>query len=88
MYSCELHVVIRVNAARPCGKSLWDCRTPCMCPCAGGSVSMDFVTDLPVTPADSIWVVVDRLSKLVHLEPCKKTISVEGTAKLYERAVF
>ena len=54
------------------------------------SVSMDFVTDLPVTPAgnDSIWVVVDRLSKLVHLEPCKKTISAEGTAKLYERAIF
>ena len=51
---------------------------------------MDSVTDLPITPAgnDSTWVVVDRLSKLVHLEACKKTISAEGTAKLYERAVF
>ena len=54
------------------------------------SVSMDFITDLPVTPNgnDSIWVVVDRLSKLVHLEPCKKTITAAQTAKLYERAVF
>ena len=54
------------------------------------SVSMDFVTDLPVTPQgnDSIWVVVDRLSKLTHLEPCKKTITAEGTAKMFERAVF
>ena len=54
------------------------------------SVSMDFVTDLLVTPRgnDSIWVVVDRLSKLTHLEPCKKTITAEGTAKMFERAVF
>ena len=51
---------------------------------------MDFVTDLPVTSQgnDSIWVVVDRLSKLTHLEPCKKTITAEGTAKMFERAVF
>ena len=53
-------------------------------------VSMDFITDLPVTKQghDAIWVVVDLLSKMVHLEPCKKTITAEGTAELYEKAIF
>ena len=54
------------------------------------SVSMDFVTGLPNTPQgnDSIWVVVDRLTKLIHLEPCKKSITAEETAMLYQKAVF
>jgi len=56
------------------------------------SVSLDFVTDLPVTPAphryDSIVVFVDRLSKMVHLAPCKKTITAPEVATIMEREVF
>ena len=54
------------------------------------SVSVDFITDLPV-PAqghDAIWVVVDRLSKMVHLVAIKKSITAEQVAKVYEREVI
>ena len=54
------------------------------------SVSMYFVTGSPTTPQgnDSIWIVVDRLTKLVHPEPCKKSITAVETAMLYQTAVF
>ncbi|CAO3619736.1 unnamed protein product [Cunninghamella blakesleeana] len=48
------------------------------------SISMDFVTDLPVSNGfDSILVIVDRLTKMGHFIPCKKTINSEETASLY-----
>jgi hypothetical protein len=36
---------------------------------------MDFITGLPTTPKgnDSIWVIVDRLTKLAHFLPVKIT---------------
>ena len=51
---------------------------------------MDLVTDLPVTSEgnDSIFVVVDRLSKMVHLEAIRKTISAQGLAAVYASRVF
>jgi len=41
------------------------------------SVSMDFITHLPVTPAghDSVLTIVDRFSKFVILVPCTETIT-------------
>jgi hypothetical protein len=38
-------------------------------------ISMDFITDLPTTPKgnDSIWVIVDRLTKSAHFLPVKMT---------------
>nr|GFA19454.1 hypothetical protein [Tanacetum cinerariifolium] len=46
---------------------------------------MDFVSGLPRTPSgyDSIWVIVDRLTKSAHLLPMKKTDSIEKLAQLY-----
>ncbi|MGL4848123.1 MAG: reverse transcriptase domain-containing protein, partial [Clostridium sp.] len=40
-------------------------------------ISMDFVTNLPVSKQgnDSVLVVIDMLSKMAHLIPCKNTIS-------------
>jgi hypothetical protein len=54
------------------------------------SVSMDLITDLPCTANghDAIWVVVDRLSKMVHLQPTRKTVTAEQLALLYEQTVF
>jgi hypothetical protein len=54
------------------------------------SLSMDFVVDLPTTDQqhDSIMVVVDRLTKMVHLAPCKKTATAADVAWLFVNHVF
>jgi hypothetical protein len=45
---------------------------------------MDFITDLPTSKGyNSLFVVVDRLSKAVIVTPCNKTITAEGIAQLY-----
>jgi hypothetical protein len=49
------------------------------------SVGMDLVTDLPVTESnrDSIAVFVERLSKMVHLAPCRKDITAEQFTDIF-----
>ena len=48
-------------------------------------VSLDFITDLPVTRngKDSILTVVDKATRMVHLLPCKKSITAAETAKIF-----
>ncbi|KAJ9548163.1 LOW QUALITY PROTEIN: hypothetical protein OSB04_020706 [Centaurea solstitialis] len=48
-------------------------------------VTMNFVTKLPRTPkgCDTIWVIVDRLSKSTHFLPMKETYFMERLARLY-----
>uniref|UniRef100_A0A2N9GSB9 Integrase catalytic domain-containing protein n=2 Tax=Fagus sylvatica TaxID=28930 RepID=A0A2N9GSB9_FAGSY len=48
-------------------------------------ISMDFVTGFPRTPSgnDSIWVIVDRLTKSAHFLAIKVGLSLERLAKLY-----
>ena len=55
----------------------WDC------------ISMDFVTSLPNTKSnhDTIWVVVDRLTKSAVFIPMKETWSMEQLAKAYIKYV-
>ncbi|KAH0706582.1 hypothetical protein KY289_011658 [Solanum tuberosum] len=52
-------------------------------------VNMDFVVGLPRTRRqhDSIWVIVDRMTKSAHFLPIKITFSVENYAKLYIKEV-
>ena len=55
------------------------------------SVSMDFVTSLPVSGTlkyDSILTVVDRLTKLCLFFPCHSTITGMETARLLHTNVF
>jgi hypothetical protein len=53
-------------------------------------VSMDFIVGLPRTQRgyDSIWVIVDRLTKVAHFLPVKSTYSSARLTELYmERIV-
>jgi hypothetical protein len=54
------------------------------------SFSMDLVVDLPQTEAgyDSVCVFVDRLTKMTHLAPCKKTDTAKDIVQLFIREVF
>lgn len=51
---------------------------------------MDFITSLPKTAGghDGIFVVVDRLSKRVHLAPISMTITAPQFAKVFADVVF
>ena len=52
-------------------------------------VSMDLVTDLPLCCGhDSVFVVVDRLTKYIILSPCKKTVTAPPLAKLFVKKVY
>nr|GFA27813.1 reverse transcriptase domain-containing protein [Tanacetum cinerariifolium]GFA44024.1 reverse transcriptase domain-containing protein [Tanacetum cinerariifolium] len=53
------------------------------------NVTMDFVTGLPRTPSgyDSIWVIVDRLTKSAHFLPKKKTDNIQKLAELYLKEI-
>ncbi|KAD7477792.1 hypothetical protein E3N88_00928 [Mikania micrantha] len=48
-------------------------------------ISMDFITKLPRTSHnhDSIWVIVDRLTKSAHFLPIREDYSMDRLAKLY-----
>ena len=48
-------------------------------------IAMDFVIGLPHTTSgfDSIWVIVDRLTKSAHFLPVKKTYSTDRLARMY-----
>jgi hypothetical protein len=53
------------------------------------SISMDFITNLPPSNSyDSILVMVDCLTKMAHFIACTKTITSEGTTKLFLDHVF
>ncbi|KAD7476890.1 hypothetical protein E3N88_00026 [Mikania micrantha] len=48
-------------------------------------ISMDFITKLPRTSRnhDSIWVIVDRLTKSAHFLPIREDYTMDRLAKLY-----
>ncbi|GKE00612.1 putative reverse transcriptase domain-containing protein [Tanacetum coccineum] len=52
-------------------------------------ITMDFVSGLPRTSSgyDTIWFIVDRLTKLAHFLPMKKTDSMENLTQLYLKEV-
>ena len=50
---------------------------------------MDFIMDLPVSQGfDSLFIVVDCLSKATVIVPCNKTFTDEETAKLYMNHIW
>ncbi|GJZ61016.1 putative reverse transcriptase domain-containing protein [Tanacetum coccineum] len=53
------------------------------------NITMDFVTKLPKSPQghDTIWVIVDRLTKSAIFTPMRETDSMEKLARLYIKEV-
>ena len=53
-------------------------------------IAMDFVSGLPYTLSgyDAIWVMVDRLTKISHFLPIKKTYSTDRLARLYVNQII
>lgn len=52
-------------------------------------ISMDFVVGLPMSNGfDAIWVVVDRLTKMRHLVPCRSDITARKLAELFVKNIF
>ena len=51
---------------------------------------MDFVVGLPLTGRrhDSVWVVVDRLTKSAHFLPVRTNYSLDKLAELYIKVLF
>ncbi|GKA52538.1 putative reverse transcriptase domain-containing protein [Tanacetum coccineum] len=54
------------------------------------NITMDFVTKLPKTSTgqDTIWVIVDRLTKSAHFLPIKENDSMEKLTRQYSREIF
>jgi hypothetical protein len=50
-----------------------------------GDISMDFIVGLPLTTRkfDSIWVIVDQLTKSTHFIPISTKYRVEKSAEIY-----
>ncbi|GKC06742.1 putative reverse transcriptase domain-containing protein [Tanacetum coccineum] len=57
--------------------------------CKWEKITMDFITKLPKTAAgyDSIWVIVDRLTKSAHFLPMKETDSTKKLTRLYVKEI-
>ena len=83
--ACHTCLQVKANHQKPYGElqplpvpmKKWD------------EITMDFITKLPRTPRgyDSIWVVVDRLTKSAQFLPIRENYSVEKLAELYVKEV-
>jgi hypothetical protein len=54
------------------------------------SISMDFIIELPESGEgySSIWVIVDRFTKMAHFVPLKKPATAENLAKVFVREIW
>ncbi|GKA42288.1 putative reverse transcriptase domain-containing protein [Tanacetum coccineum] len=52
-------------------------------------ITIDFITNLPRTPSgyDSIWVIVDRLTKSAHFIPMNEKYKMEMLTRLYLKEI-
>ncbi|GKD37431.1 putative reverse transcriptase domain-containing protein, partial [Tanacetum coccineum] len=57
--------------------------------CKWERITMDFITKLPRTPSgyDSIWVIVDRLTKYAHFIPKNEKFKMEKLTRLYLKEI-
>ena len=83
--SCGVCQQVKAERRRPAGK-LQSLEVPMM---PWDDITMDFVVGLPRTQRgkDSIWVVVDRLTKVAHFIPVRTTNSASDLAPIYVREI-
>lgn len=49
-------------------------------------INMDFITKLPDSQGfDAIWVIVDRLTKRIHLIPCTESMTAQEAALIFKK---
>ena len=53
------------------------------------NITMDFVSNFPLTQKkhDSVWVIVDKLTKSAHFLPVRLNYSIDRLAKLYANEI-
>ena len=54
------------------------------------NITMDFVSGFPLTQQkhDSVWVIVDKLTKYAHFIPVRMDYSMDQLAKLYVKEII
>jgi hypothetical protein len=82
---CDVCQCVKVEHQRPAGL-LQPLKIPMW---KWEEVGMDFITGLPRSNRghDSIWVIVDRLTKVAHFLPIKTTDRGQNLAELYIRRI-
>ena len=83
--SCGICLRVKAEHKSPARK-LQSLEVP-MWPC--DDIAMDCVVGLPCSPRgrDTIWVVVDRLSKVAHFIPIRSTSTASDLAPIYMREI-
>nr|GEV44222.1 hypothetical protein [Tanacetum cinerariifolium] len=93
---CKGEIATYVSKCLTCAKVKAECQKPSgllvqpMIPVwKWENITMDFVTKLPKTSTgqDTIWVIVDRLTKSAHFLPMKETDSMEKLTRQYLKEV-
>ncbi|KAI3811062.1 hypothetical protein L1987_20778 [Smallanthus sonchifolius] len=82
---CLTCSLVKAEHQKPCGKM-----QPLLIPeWKWEEITMDFITKLPRTAKgnDTIWVIVDRLTKSAHLLPIRETSSSERLAEIFIKEV-
>nr|GFB37041.1 putative reverse transcriptase domain-containing protein [Tanacetum cinerariifolium] len=82
---CLTHAKVKVEHQKPSGLL----QQPEIPEWKWEKITMDFVSRLPRTPSgyDSIWVIVDRLTKSANFLPMKKMDSIEKLAQQYLKEI-
>ncbi|GKC71834.1 hypothetical protein Tco_1117717, partial [Tanacetum coccineum] len=92
----KAEIATYVNKCLNCAKVKAECRKPSsllvqpVIPVwKWKNITMDFVTKLPKTSTgqDTIWVIVDRITKSTHFLPMKETDSMEKLTRQYLKEV-
>ncbi|GJS91566.1 putative reverse transcriptase domain-containing protein [Tanacetum coccineum] len=92
----KAEIATYVNKCLNCAKVKAECRKPSsllvqpVIPVwKWKNITMDFVTKLPKTSTgqDTIWVIVDRITKSAHFLPMKETDSMEKLTRQYLKEV-